>query len=182
MKKPSGHADLERGIGSLILRLTEAGKHNSSAVSREFGLTEPQCHLFLHLDPEKPVTMVALAVALDCDPSNITGLVDKLEMKGYIQRRLDPQDRRVKMIVVTAAGSKVRAELLARMSEPPQNVAFLSQTDKKALYRILRELVEVDDPARKLKSAGVPTAVEPYAAEPVGAHQRAVAFGAGKLH
>jgi DNA-binding MarR family transcriptional regulator len=61
----------------------------------------------------------SLAIAIDCDPSNITGLVDKLEMKSYIRRRPDPNDRRVKMIAVIEAGWKVRAQLLARLSEPP---------------------------------------------------------------
>ena len=136
-----------------MFSLVQAGKHNSSAVSREFGLTGPQSHLFIQLDPEKPVTMVALAVAIDCDPSNITGLVDKLEMKRYIQRRPDPKDRRVKKIAVTEAGSKVRARLLARLSEPPPSVALLSQTDKKVLYRILKDLVGSGDPARKAENA-----------------------------
>ena len=149
MRKSGSEAELERGIGSLVFRLIQAAKHNTSLVSREFGLSGSQSHLLIHLDPANPVTMVALAVALDCDPSNITGLVDKLEMKGYIQRQPDSQDRRVKMIAVTAAGSKVRARLLTRLSEPPTCVAFLSQTDKKTLYRILKDLVDSDHPARK---------------------------------
>jgi DNA-binding MarR family transcriptional regulator len=111
--------------------------------------------------------MVALAVALDCDPSNITGLVDKLEMKGFIQRQPDPQDRRVKMIVVTEAGAKVRAQLLARLSEPPRSVALLSQTDKKMLYRILEELVDGDDSARKAGNAIVPGATDRHGGEPI---------------
>jgi DNA-binding MarR family transcriptional regulator len=149
MRKSSAETDLERGIGSLVFRLIQAAKNNTPAVSREFGLTGPQCYLLIQLDPANPVTMVALAEAKDCDPSNITGLVDKLEMKGYIQRQPDPKDRRVKMIVVTEAGSKVRWQLLARLSEPPPSVAVLSQTDKKILYRILRDLVDADDSARK---------------------------------
>ena len=134
--------NLERGIGALLFRLIQAGKQNTPAVSREFGLTGPQSYLLIQLDPATPLTMVALAAAKDCDPSNITGLVDKLEAKGYIQRRPDPHDRRVKMIVLTDAGSKVRAQVLARLSKPPRSVALLSQTDKKALHRILKALVE----------------------------------------
>jgi DNA-binding MarR family transcriptional regulator len=114
----------------------------------------------IQLEPANPVTMVALAAAKDCDPSNITGLVDKLEMKGYIQRRPDAKDRRVKMIAVTEAGAKVRTQLLARLSEPPQSVALLSQTDKKILYRILSELVDADDPAPKAARIRVQRPVE----------------------
>jgi DNA-binding MarR family transcriptional regulator len=140
-------ADLERAIGSLFFRLKQEGTNHASAVSREFGLTGPQCYLMIQLDPAKPVTMVALAAARDCDPSNITGLVDKLEMKGYIQRRPDPKDRRVRMIAVTEVGSKVRTQLLSR-------------PDKKILYRILRDLVDGDDPARKADPIRIQRRVE----------------------
>jgi DNA-binding MarR family transcriptional regulator len=134
--------NLKRDIGTLLFRLIQAAKQNTPAVSREFGLTGPQSYLLIQLDPATPLTMVALAAAKDCDPSNITGLVDKLEAKGYIQRQPDPHDRRVKMIVLTDAGSKVRAQVLARLSQPPPSIALLSQTDKKTLYRILKALVE----------------------------------------
>jgi DNA-binding MarR family transcriptional regulator len=166
MSKPSVEKDLERGIGDLLFRLMQANKHNAPAVSREFGLTGSQSYLLIHLDSAKPVTMVVLADALDCDPSNITGLVDKLEMKGLIQRRPDPEDRRVKMIVVTQAGSKVRAQLLTRLSEPPRAVAFLSRTDKKTLYRILKKLVDADNPVRKAESAIRPAASKRSGASP----------------
>ena len=149
MRQRSAATDLERGIGSLIFRLMQTSKSTTSAVSRQFGLTGPQSFLLIQLDPAKPVTMVALADAKDCDPSNITGLVDKLEMKGYIQRQPDPQDRRVKMIAVTEAGSKVRARLQSQLSEPPRSVALLSPQDKKTLYRILKVLVGVDETAQQ---------------------------------
>jgi MarR family transcriptional regulator, organic hydroperoxide resistance regulator len=177
MKKPRPEADLERRIGGLVFRLNQAGKHNASAVSREFGLTGPQSHLFIHLDPANPVTMVALAVALDCDPSNITGLVDKLEMKGYIQRRPDSKDRRVKMIAVTEAGTKVRARLLARLSQPPRAIALLSQTDKKILYRILKDLVDPADSTRNAEDGIRPAPAERHGSQRIGARPRGVLPG-----
>ena len=181
MKKPRPEAELERGIGGLVFRLNQAGKHNASAVSREFGLTGPQSHLFIHLDPAKPVTMVALAVALDCDPSNITGLVDKLEMKGYIQRRPDSKDRRVKMIAVTEAGSKVRARLLARLSKPPRAIALLSETDKKIFYRILKELVEPADSTRNAEDVIVPAPAERHGSQRISARPRSALPGVQNL-
>ena len=87
--------NLKRDIGTLLFRLIQAAKQNTPAVSREFGLTGPQSYLLIQLDPATPLTMVALAAAKDCDPSNITGLVDKLEAKGYIQRQPDPHDRMI---------------------------------------------------------------------------------------
>jgi DNA-binding MarR family transcriptional regulator len=55
----------------------------------------------------------------------ITGLVDKLEKRGFIERQPDRKDRRVKMIAVTPAGAKFRAQMLDRLSEPPASVVSL---------------------------------------------------------
>jgi DNA-binding MarR family transcriptional regulator len=47
-----------------------------------------------------------LAGRLSCVKSNITQLVDRLEADGLVARRLDPNDRRTKLAVLTAAGRK----------------------------------------------------------------------------
>ena len=46
-----------------------------------------------------------LAHFLGNEPSNITGIVDRLEAKRLVERRSDGKDRRLKALVVTAAGS-----------------------------------------------------------------------------
>ncbi len=100
--------------------------------------------------------MNGLADALDCDASNITGLVDKLEMRGLIQRQLDPDDRRVKMIALTAAGSKFRARLLDRLAQPSASVTSLSPADKKTLRRIVAQMIVNTDRARNETKAAPP--------------------------
>jgi DNA-binding MarR family transcriptional regulator len=47
-----------------------------------------------------------LAERLSCVKSNITQLVDRLEADGLVARKLDPNDRRTKLAVLTAAGRK----------------------------------------------------------------------------
>jgi DNA-binding MarR family transcriptional regulator len=47
-----------------------------------------------------------LAGRLSCVKSNITQLVDRLEADGLVARKLDPNDRRTKLAVLTAAGRK----------------------------------------------------------------------------
>jgi DNA-binding MarR family transcriptional regulator len=45
--------------------------------------------------------MVSLARSLHCHDSNVTGLVDRLEQRGLIERQSNPNDRRVKLIALT---------------------------------------------------------------------------------
>jgi DNA-binding MarR family transcriptional regulator len=82
--------------------------------------------------------MRALATALHCDSSNVTGLVDGLAAHGLVERREAEHDRRVRMLVVTPRGAEVRARLLEAMQEVPAALAQLSDADQRALRDVLR--------------------------------------------
>lgn len=81
--------------------------------------------------------MVALARSLHCHDSNVTGLVDRLEQRGLIERQSNPHDRRVKLIALTNAGETFRDRLLERLFEPLPFIAVLTLQDKKTLRDIL---------------------------------------------
>lgn len=104
----------------------------------EFGLTPPQLFALKTLDPDEPVPMRALATALHCDSSNVTGLVDGLAAQGLVERREAEHDRRVRMLVVTDRGKEVRGRLIEVMSEVPAGLASLGEEDQRALRDILR--------------------------------------------
>lgn len=107
-------------------------------VASEFGLTPPQLFALRTLDPDNPVPMRALAAALQCDSSNVTGLVDGLEAQGLVERRSAEHDRRVRMLVVTERGAQVRDRLEAVMQEVPAELAALDADDQRALRDVLR--------------------------------------------
>jgi DNA-binding MarR family transcriptional regulator len=107
-------------------------------VSAEFGLTPPQLFALKTLDPDEPVPMRALATALHCDSSNVTGLVDGLAAQGLVERREAEHDRRVRMLVVTARGAEVRNRMIEVMQEVPDALAGLSAEDQRALRDVLR--------------------------------------------
>src|SRR5581483_11979770 len=54
-----------------------------------------------------PTPMSRLAEVLNCEASNLTGLVDKLENRGLVERQPDPGDRRVRLLALTEAGLQV---------------------------------------------------------------------------
>jgi DNA-binding MarR family transcriptional regulator len=107
-------------------------------VAADTGLSLPQSFALQQLNPEgRPESMRALAQCLQVDPSAITGLVDRLEAKGLVERRPDPDDRRVKALVLTPRGKRVRAHLRRILDEPP---ASLSRVDERRL-RVVREVL-----------------------------------------
>jgi DNA-binding MarR family transcriptional regulator len=130
-------SDPGRAAWALLFRLLQAEGGTVQAVRAELQLTAAQAHLLQRLEAGKPVPMIGLADTLQCDASNVTGLVDKLEARGFLERRFDPADRRVRLIALTPAGERCRAMLLDRLSKPLPFIEAMSRKDKVALLDIL---------------------------------------------
>jgi DNA-binding MarR family transcriptional regulator len=107
-------------------------------VAGEFGLTPPQLFALRSLDPDEPVPMRALAAALHCDSSNVTGLVDGLTAAGLVERREAHYDRRMRLLVVTPRGRAVRQRLFDVMQQVPEPLQALNAADQRALRDILQ--------------------------------------------
>jgi DNA-binding MarR family transcriptional regulator len=110
------------------------------AIARKLGLTPAGLGAVRLLD--EPRTMGEIANFLHCDPSNVTGIVDNLEEKGMAERRPSPEDRRVKLIELTAAGRRVRGRLIREIERPPEWMEALSDADQRTLRDLLRRAVE----------------------------------------
>src|SRR3712207_5431459 len=118
---------------ALIAQLFTSQRTRFLAIATEFDLAPAQLGALKTLDPDKPVPMRELAEALHCDNSNVTGIVDRLESRGLVERRAAPHDRRIKMLVVTPAGADVRARVKARMEEAPEALQRLSAEEQRQL-------------------------------------------------
>jgi MarR family transcriptional regulator, organic hydroperoxide resistance regulator len=122
----------------LIRQLWTGNFPRMMALFAEFDLAKQQAFALVHLEPDQPKPMSELAAAMFCDASNITGIADRLEARGLVERVPAAQDRRVKTLALTPEGVRVRAALADRMTEPPESVTSLSATDQRALRDILR--------------------------------------------
>src|SRR3954453_17332527 len=96
---------------ALFWRIFSADKPRRMAVMTELGLSFQQSMALMRLEPGSPVPMSALAGAMQCDNSNVTGIVDRLEAAGLAERRADVRDRRVKAVALTPRGEELRAEV-----------------------------------------------------------------------
>ncbi|MEC3981018.1 MarR family winged helix-turn-helix transcriptional regulator [Amycolatopsis sp. H20-H5] len=102
---------------------------------------------------EGPVRQAALASAFEVAPRTVTELVDGLERDGFVERRGDPQDRRVRLVCITPAGRRANERaMIARAEVIPQMFADLSEEDRAAL---LRMLVAVDKRVASMSAAGL---------------------------
>jgi DNA-binding MarR family transcriptional regulator len=126
----------------LLWRLMQANKPRFMALAQELGLAPMQLHALRLIEPGVEVPMSSLAGKLFCDASNVTGIVDRLEARGLIERRPAEHDRRVKLLVLTDAGERVRSTAERQMTEPPPEIAALPLEHKRALRDALRAAME----------------------------------------
>jgi DNA-binding MarR family transcriptional regulator len=121
----------------LLFELAKTKHALLSAALAELDLTPVQGHALRLLEPDRPLAMSELADALYCHASNVTGIVDRLESRGLVERRPGLEDRRVKTLALTAEGARVRARVVELVATPPPEIAALSGPDQRALRDIL---------------------------------------------
>ena len=127
----------------LFWRIFSADKPRRMVTFNEVGLAPMQAMALTHLEPDEPMPMSALAAVLMCDNSNVTGIVDRLEALGLVERKPAERDRRVKAVGLTERGVALRGVVQLRMSEPPPPLKRLSEEDAAALRDILQRALEV---------------------------------------
>jgi len=122
----------------LLWEVMQANKPRFVALAQELGLAPMQLHALRLIEPGVEVPMSSLAGKLFCDNSNVTGIVDRLEARGLIERHPAEHDRRVKLLVLTEAGERVRGVATRQMTQPPPEIAALPIEHKRALRDALR--------------------------------------------
>ena len=126
----------------MLVRLVFAQRASLPPLAARLRLSPAQCHLLHLIEPDRPLPMGRLAETLACDASNVTGLVDRLESRGLVRRGPSAGDRRVKVLILTPTGARLRAELVARMADPPPALDRLSPHEQRTLMQLLARLLE----------------------------------------
>ena len=105
------------------------------------GLTPNDSRALYTLDRKDGRAIGTLAKQWNCDPSTATWVVDRLERAGLAERRPSPNDRRVKLVVLTAKGAKMIDTLEAVFMEPPAAMGALSADELATLKATLDKLI-----------------------------------------
>jgi DNA-binding MarR family transcriptional regulator len=119
--------------------LMRSAPHRTRSLAQR-GLTPNDSRALFSLSVKEGRTMRALAAAWQCDPSNATWIVDRLESLGLAERRSLADDRRVKLVVLTRRGEKTRTALLKEFHTAPPELAALDREDLESLHRVLVKL------------------------------------------
>jgi DNA-binding MarR family transcriptional regulator len=140
--KPSAKSasPLERELAQSFFELLMLHRANFRGLISQTGLSGTQLQVLMAVG-ERPMTMRELSTAALTEPSNLTGVVDKLEARGLVARKASTEDRRSKQVSATRAGAAFRQDLLDHIKEPVPWMRALTQADQKRLLEIVRRAV-----------------------------------------
>ncbi len=102
-----GNEYVIKDIVESIRRLVRAEYLDSQKMSKQFGLTGPQSLVLRLLIKKGALSSADLSRQMYVTPSNITGIIDRLEKKGLVERIRQQGDRRVALITLTQSGQKL---------------------------------------------------------------------------
>ena len=143
-----------------LLAAAERLRQHWAAHAAALGLTPTQVKVLLRLTPGESIPMRKLAQQLDYDASNLTTLVDRLAGRGALERQADPSDRRVKALVLTPEGQRLRDQFWHNLVTDAGPLTPLREPDLRALAQLLAQL---DQPAATPDLAAIPARVSPSA-------------------
>jgi DNA-binding MarR family transcriptional regulator len=122
----------------LLFTYVDKLRTHFEGVAEKHGLTSVQAKVLMFLDQATPMNRIA--ENLCCDPSNITGVVDRLEERGLLAREEAPTDRRVKNLQVTGAGKKMREAFTTALFSDVPGMKGLSPAQLAEMHRMLSRL------------------------------------------
>jgi DNA-binding MarR family transcriptional regulator len=90
-----------------LRRIFKAIQDYSHEVSNKFGITGPQLWALKTISQSESLSLSELSETMYLHPSTITGVVDRLEKKGFVVRVRDKKDRRVISVRLTPKGKRL---------------------------------------------------------------------------
>jgi DNA-binding MarR family transcriptional regulator len=125
--------NFDQALGFVIHDVARMLRWEFDRRAQTVGLTRSQWSVLAHLLREDGVQQQRLAELMELTPITMTGLLDRLERDGWVERRPDPDDRRAKRIFLTeqvvpvtkkirALGKEVRKFAVSGLSDAEQEI------------------------------------------------------------
>jgi DNA-binding MarR family transcriptional regulator len=141
--------DCTKEIVFLLRKLMQGAEQYSKELNRKYQVSAPQLSCLLSLDENGPLPPSQIAKQIMVNSSTVTGIIDRLEQKGLVQRSRVSSDRRVITVNLTVEGKK-----LARNAPPPIQKKIIDGLQKLPLeqsrkiieaLKTLTEMLDVHD-------------------------------------
>jgi DNA-binding MarR family transcriptional regulator len=127
-----------------VVKTYQRCHHVFSDLLGDLGLTVAQHELLVAVSRDPGLTQNTLASRLLVTKSNVTGLIARMETKGWLKRKNDPDDGRARRVTLTAAGSRlVKKSLMIQEEMVTRMVQHLNDEETEELHRIMSEMDQI---------------------------------------
>jgi DNA-binding MarR family transcriptional regulator len=131
---PSSQDEAIARLTTMLRRMGAASALHSQAVARRVGLSSVDLECLDMILLAGPVTAGQIMEHTKLTSGAVTGLIDRLAKKGYVERAADPQDRRKVIVRIVPEAIRPLQELFAPMAE--RSAALMGQYSPKELELI----------------------------------------------
>ncbi len=139
--------ELEQCINFVLTKAQRNIHQLFKAELAPYGVTPGQYAVLRCLWDENAQTARKLADRLALDGSTITGLLDRMEQKGLIEKLADPKDRRALQVVLTETGRKLQKPLSqAILNANHKALLSLDEIQAETLKQMLHDLNLSENP------------------------------------
>ncbi|MBE8525061.1 MarR family transcriptional regulator [Amycolatopsis sp. H6(2020)] len=129
-------------VVALLGRIVDRFVESYEAAAAAQGLTTVQAKVLAALDEPQP--MHRIAEKLKSERSNVTGIIDRLEARGLVERRPGERDRRIKNIVATPQGVELARNFRKALGFAAEPLAALVPGDRVRLRELLARMVDAE--------------------------------------
>ena len=127
-------------LGRLLFGLVQSLRKHMLDVVADLGITPAQAAAVRNL--YQPRSQRDLAARLELDASSVTDIADQLEARGLLERQVDSDDRRVRLLKLTSSGETLRRQFFARMIHDAPPLQGLTDAERATLQQLLAKTVE----------------------------------------
>ena len=128
--------DLMKDIFMDLRRIMRAMDVHSRQLAGSHGLTGPQMLCLREISTRGSLTTGALALAVALSPATLTGILDRLEVRGLVSRERRPEDKRRVLVSLTAVGKQMSQELPSPLQDRFGERLTELSADEQATIRI----------------------------------------------
>jgi MarR family transcriptional regulator, transcriptional regulator for hemolysin len=130
--------DLDTSFGFLLHDIARLMRKRFDQRARSLGLTRAQWQVLAHLARHEGINQAGLAEILEIEPITVGRLIDRMEEAGWVERRAHPNDRRARLLYLTAKARPVFDRMLALAEGVREEaLAGLSETKREHLMNTL---------------------------------------------
>lgn len=128
-------------LGFLLLYIGRTLNTRVEALLSPLGLTAREFGILETLSREGPINQLAIARSRALDPAVIVAAIDGLEAKSFVERKVDPSDRRNRLVNLTASGNKVVEEAATVIDSAERSfLSGLPENEQEIFRRVLHRL------------------------------------------